>query len=121
MSNDEHKQRPRSRKELAAWYALSLEDQASSGLSISAYAAKIGVTAATLYQWRRRLGAQAGSAGETRAGGPSGLIQVAVKNPSPARTPEKFVVRLRSDHRVEVPQNFDPAALEQLLGILETC
>ena len=50
-------ERPRSRDELEAWYGAALDDQATSGLSVAEYAEGIGVTAATLYQWRRRLGA----------------------------------------------------------------
>ena len=122
MTNDEQEQeRPRSRRERAAWYAAVLESQAGSGLSMTACATKIGVTAATLYQWKRRLGGLAGSPVEANAGQPSGLIQVAIKNCPSARTPEKFLVRLSPSRSVEVPQDFHTAALEQQLGILEAC
>jgi hypothetical protein len=55
MENIDTKDRPRGREQLAAWYAQVLEAQGRSGLSIAEYGAQIGVTAATLYSWKRRL------------------------------------------------------------------
>ena len=48
-------ERPSSRDALRDWYSAILEDQESSGLSVAEYADKVGLSAATLYQWRRRL------------------------------------------------------------------
>lgn len=66
-------QRPTSREELADWCATALAAQASSGLSVSAYAAQLGVTAATLYQWRRRLACDGDGDHE---GLPANLVEV---------------------------------------------
>ncbi len=55
METIELSARPRNRDDLAAWYAAALEDQVASGLSVAEYAGLIGVTATTLYEWRRRL------------------------------------------------------------------
>jgi hypothetical protein len=42
--------RPRSRRDLARWYAAALKEQESSGLSMAAYAKELGIAAVTLYQ-----------------------------------------------------------------------
>ena len=59
--------RPTSRRDLASWYARALEAQRASGLSVADYAMRIGVSAPTLYLWRRRLGG-AGSCPPSRIG-----------------------------------------------------
>ena len=40
---------------MASWYSAVLEQQASSGLSVTDFAEHAGVSPCTLYQWRRRL------------------------------------------------------------------
>jgi len=124
MSNTHPSQRPRRRGELASWYAAVLEEQERSGLSVSAFASKIGVTPATLYQWRRRLGAQTEvneDESVCHAEPTGGLIRVALEESPLPSVRDHFVVHLESKHRIEVPQDFHPAALEQLLAILGSC
>ena len=48
--------RPTGRAGLTAWYAAALAHQARSGLSVAEFARQLGASAATLYEWRRRLG-----------------------------------------------------------------
>ena len=106
--------RPTSRKERAAWYGAVLEAQARSGLSVCDYAERIGVTATTLYWWRRRLG-QGGGARD-----PVSLVEVAVAGPEGSG--EAMVVRLSDGrHSIEVPRGFDDDALRRLIGVLESC
>jgi len=121
MTNSQQERPPRGRKERAAWYASALEAQASSGMSMTQFAAKMGVTAVTLYHWKRRLSNRANDASEPSTTLPSGLIQVALNDCAAAATPSMFIIRLSSKRSVEVPQDFDAEALEQLLGILEAC
>ena len=121
MTNNEQGRRPRGRKERVAWYAAALERQAGSGLSVAAYAARIGVTAATLYQWKKRLVEQAENSVEVNSAQSNGLIRVAVPNCPSAQAPEKFLVHLSSSRSIEVPQDFNTAALERLLGIVQAC
>ena len=112
-------ERPRSRDELEAWYAAALDDQATSGLSVAEYAEGIGVTAATLYQWRRRFGAD----GDDRKNSaqPAGLVEVTLEaNPSMDLT-GTFTVHLGRDRSIELPSQFDDNDLRRLINVLESC
>lgn len=111
--------RPERREDLAGWYADLLADQEASGLSVADYAADFGLTATTLYQWKRRLSAQ--SADASRSQRSTGLIQVSLDRAPLADESPGFVVRLADDRRVEVPVDFDGDALHRLLAVLETC
>ena len=68
--------RPAERSKLIGWYRQALREQEASGLSVTAYAESIGVTAATLYAWRRRL-----STGDPcdSQGGRFGLVEIGPK------------------------------------------
>ena len=112
--------RPRSREELASWYATALDDQVSSGLSVAEYATGLGVTAATLYQWRRRLAAQ--DTAELDRPGSFGLIEVMPDGAAPPEGAEStFVVRLGRDREIDVPREFDAGDLRRLVTVLESC
>ena len=113
-------ERPGSRDELASWYAAALDEQAVSGLSVAEYAEEIGVTATTLYQWRRRLAPNI-EVDHRPTSIPAGLVEVTVESevvePDAACT---FVVRLGA-RSVEVPPAFDDASLRRLVTLLESC
>lgn len=109
--------RPTSRDELAAWYSAALEAQAASGVSVTDYAEQIGVTAATLYQWRRRLSSSSGDS-QRRAN----LVEVTIGRPSPANIAPGMIVRLGDGRRsIEVPRSFDGDDLRRLVTVLESC
>ncbi len=112
--------RPRSRDELEAWYGAALEDQERSGLSVAEYASEIGVTPATLYNWRRRLCDASEGPEETpiRSGG---LIQVDLEKRSAPVSAGPFVLRLDDHRSLEVPVGFDDDELERLLDVLDRC
>ncbi len=120
MRNNERGERPVGRDELARWYAEALAEQASSGLSVADYAEEIGVTASTLYQWRRRL---AQGEGCDRARSPFGLVEVAIEEERGRAEgkAEHLVVRLEGGRRIEVPGGFDDAELRRLVTVLESC
>ena len=112
-------QRPTSREELADWYATALAAQASSGLSVSAYAAQLGVTAATLYQWRRRLACEGDGDHE---GLPANLVEVTLARSTPSVAEHRLLVRIGDGRRsIEVPRGFDAADLQRLVTALESC
>jgi len=109
-------ERPTRRSELAAWYSSALDAQAVSGLSVGAYAERIGVSVPTLYQWRRRL------ASPPRGGrGHAKLIEVALAGPA-TRASDGVLVRLCEGRRsIEVPRGFDGDDLRRLVAVLESC
>lgn len=111
-------ERPRSREDLACWYAAALHSQETSGLGMAAFAARIGVAAPTLYQWRRRLSSaeQDGEAGAR-------LVEVRVsQGVADHDAAGSLVVRVCDGRRsIEVPRNFDDGVLRRLIEVLETC
>jgi hypothetical protein len=111
--------RPTSRDELAVWYSEALAAQAASGLSVAAFAGRIGVSVPTLYMWRRRLGpCQAREV-------PARLVELTVtRTPSmpDATSASAMVVRLCSGRRsIDVPAGFDDDELRRLVAALESC
>jgi len=110
--------RPSSRSDLAAWYETALDEQEGSGLSVAQYAAEIGVTAATLYSWRRRLRpSPPGAQGEAR-----GLVRVQVcQDVDPVVASAALVVRIGDERAVEVPPGFDAEDLVRVIEVLEAC
>jgi hypothetical protein len=116
MRRNSFGKRPGRRGDLAAWYRALLERQAESGLSVADFAASAGVSAWTLYEWRRRL---AGS-GDDRDAAPR-LVEVSVVPSPPPSMGTGIVVQLRSGHRLDVSAGFDDHDLRRLIGVLESC
>jgi hypothetical protein len=107
--------RPTRREDLAAWYGSLLERQAASGLSVTEFAATAGVSAWTLYDWRRRLGDTA-TARETAPR----LVEVSVV-PASQPTGSGIGIELRSGHRLDVRSGFRDDDLRRLIRVLESC
>lgn len=114
MRSIDVRRRPASRADLEAWYARVLEAQARSGLSVSRFAARLGVTPATLYQWRRRLGT-------TSADDPGRPKLVEVTLSDAGVVAGQMVVRLAGGRALEVPPDFSAEALQRLVVALEAC
>lgn len=124
MRRNERGGRPEGRDELAQWYAEVLADQASSGLSVAEYAEEIGLTASTLYQWRRRLTGQSQGEGGRRPRVPFGLVEVEIQADEAAAAPPGgggLIVHLGGSRRIEVPEGFDGGELRRLVTVLESC
>ncbi len=113
-------ERPQNRDALSEWYTVALAEQADSGLSVAEYADELGVSSATLYQWKRRLSAI--DAAEFEAPTSLGLVEVTIEDrPRSSSESAPLVVQLGSGRRVEVPRRFDDADLIRLISILESC
>ncbi len=119
MQNIDLSQRPRSREHLSDWYAVALEDQATSGLSMADYAGELGIAPTTLYQWKHRLSAQDACEFETPTS--LGLVEVSIEDRPSDAAPGAIVVRLGNDRCVEVPKQFDDDDLIRLIELLESC
>ena len=103
------------RREREAYYEGLLDEQEESGLSVAAFAEETGLSAATLYSWRRRLGRAA------RRGGATALVEVCVSDDAGVReAPGRMAVAV-AGARIELDANFDESALERLLGVLGRC
>lgn len=99
--------------ELARYYAELLAEQEESGLSVSVFAEEAGVSAATLYSWRRRLGC--------RKEKPA-LVEVdVVRRTASASSPAGVTLHLDDRFRIELPSDFDEDTLLRLLRLLDRC
>lgn len=116
------RERPASRSELAGWYAEVLEQQATSGLSVTDYAAVAGVSAWTLYQWRRRLAPVAPAGRKCDRATTPRLIEVSIARPPARSTVSDLVVRVCEGRRsIAVPCGFNDEDLRRLVLVLESC
>lgn len=92
-----------------------LAEQEKSGLSVARFARERGISAWSLYEWRRRLRKEGGR-GARRS---QRFVQVRVVG-EPAG-PSTIAVELPAGARVHVPRGFDEDELRRLLGVLESC
>jgi len=110
-------ERPTSRVKLAAWYSAALAAQATSGLGVATYAKRLGISAWTLYQWRRRLAAVTDG-----AEGRGNLVEVTIAGPGQPACDRSLIVRVNDGRRsIEVPRSFDSDDLRRLVTLLESC
>ena len=91
-----------------------------SGLSAEAFAAEIGVKAGTLRSWKYSLAKEARSRGRTpaRTASPEQESFIEVR-PSVTLTTSSFELELSGARRLRIPPQFDAAALDRLLSLLE--
>jgi transposase-like protein len=109
---------PRARGELAEYYEELLAEQEESGLSVTAFAEQVGLSAATLYSWRRKLSGD----DEEDDGSTGRLVQVAMARSSAGtRRAGVLVLRVGEEFEVELDEDFDAEALRRLLAILDEC
>jgi transposase-like protein len=105
----------------SAHYVKLLDEFERRGGSLAAFAAERGLSAWTLYGWRRRLGRV-----RRRSKRTSSLVAVDVLEPvAPARSePEAvsaFELIMSDGCRVRVPGNFSTRGLRELLSVLRSC
>ena len=117
---------PRRRRRFSSeFYEKLLTEQETGGQSVAEFALARGLSAATLYLWRRKLGRATERAGRDRlpASG-SSLLAVDIVGGSQLRQDSRlsgFEVELGRDLRVLVPRGFDQEELLRLLTVLRAC
>ena len=86
-----------------------------SGLTMWAFAKKIGLSSTALYRWSREL--KAVTADEK----PQSLVPVRVKTATLDPECKHFEVMLKTGRVIRVNQGFDERALQRLIEVLEQC
>ncbi len=93
-----------------------------SGEPVARFAARHGIGAHRLYEWRRRLSNATATGAGTTASSPAVEVPVFVEVEPPmvgrARGDEVFEVVLTTGDVVRVPQHFDEPALRRVLAAL---
>jgi len=95
--------------------AALLAELAESGMSVAAFAREHGMSAWTIYSWRR----QERERQQVEEGERSPFIQVRLSRSPRATAP--LAIELREGLRVHVPTGFDEHDLRRLLGVLASC
>jgi hypothetical protein len=114
MSGDDREGDGRTERE--AYYEELLDEQEESGLSVAGFAEERGLSAATLYSWRRRLG----RASVHKRG--AALIEVCVAEGEGSHgSATRMIVKTADGTSIELDVDFDETALERLLGVLDRC
>ena len=109
-------------EEARAHYARLLDEQETSGLTVVSFAAERGLSAATLYMWRRRLGR---SAGPTRRVADReenlGFVSVEVLGSGEGNSAASkgYELELVDGRRLRIPSDYDREALSTLMSILK--
>jgi transposase-like protein len=86
---------------------------------VAEYSEEIGVTPATLYNWRRRLGSGPSPKPRREA---AGLVRVQVRRAElPAVGTEALVVRVGRGRSVEIRPGFGADELARIIEVLEAC
>ena len=89
-----------------------IRDWQDSGLSVSAFCARRGLSQQSFYGWRREL--------QRRDSEKTFFVPVRLRKDDPAAAAgEMLEVLLASGRRIRVPAGFDAVTLRQLLAVLE--
>lgn len=117
MSNSSTNERPKSRAARSTWYASIIEGQEREGISVVEAARAAGVTAVTLYRWKKLLSSDH-SPTETQ-----GLVRVEMKTsaPRPIESTSDMLLHLRQGRSIAVAVGFDSGELARLIEVCEAC
>jgi len=106
-------------------YRSLFGELAQSGQSLRAFAAERGLSAATLYAWRRKLGLArrrgAGRGAAFDAQPHPRLIEVGLRESGRSSSGTNLVLYLFGRHRIEVPAGFAEDDLRRLVRSLSAC
>lgn len=110
----------RERTSRAEWQKR-IERWNDSGLSAEQFAAELGINAGTLRHWKYFLGKQGGRAAKIKApmASASALVEVQTSSVVATASPSPFELELGAERKLRIPSQFDVAALERLLAVLE--
>jgi len=106
-------------------YRSLFTELSQSGQTVRSFATSRGLSAATLYAWRRRLGLA-----NRRRPDPTGsdaslvtprLLEVGLREVGGPRVGSGIVLYLFDRHRVEVPAGFAEEDLRRLVHVLAAC
>jgi hypothetical protein len=106
-------------QDLAAHYSRLLTKQAASRLTMREFAALHGVSACTLYFWRRRLAAEGG--GVQAASGTLAAVDVVGSARAPDAAPVGYEVLLTNGVHLRVPHDFAASRVAELLSVMRSC
>lgn len=104
----------RSLRESETYHRALLREQVRSGQTVRDFAADRGLSAATLYAWRRRLGL-------THARGGGRLLEVAVTDSPATAAGRGLRLELFGRHRLELPADLSDDELLRVLRALAAC
>jgi hypothetical protein len=89
-------------------------------LSADEFAAEIGVNAGTLRQWKYALKREERErAGRKPSISAASFVEVQSSQPAPGAAASMFQLELGRERRLHIGSDFDAAALERLLSLLE--
>jgi hypothetical protein len=113
----ESDQKPAKEDAAARWRKL-IEQQQDSGLSVSAYCRERGVSAASLFAWRRRLVGGASMFKPVKL--VSEACRACVAEVKPAAAADSVIeLCLAGERRLIVRRGFDPNVLAGVIRVLE--
>ena len=88
-----------------------IRDWQDSGLRISAFCARRGLSQQSFYAWRHEL--------QRRDSEKALFVPIRLQNDDPAAASQTLEVLLAGSRRIRVPAGFDAATLRKLLAVLE--
>jgi transposase-like protein len=112
---------PTSGTTLSDHYASLLAAQESSGLSMQRFAALHGVSACTLYMWRRRLSAAASGAADDAPRLVAVDVVGSVRPAEVGTADDRYEIQLANGLSLRVPTDFVAARVAELVSTLRTC
>jgi hypothetical protein len=112
---------PTSETTLSDHYASLLAAQASSGLSMQRFAALHGVSACTLYVWRRRLSAAASGAADDAPRLVTVDVVGSARSADVGTADGRYELQLPGGLRLLLPPTFVVARVAELVTTLRTC
>jgi hypothetical protein len=108
---------PRTRVGRAEWQKR-IERWKDSGLSAEQFAAELGINVGTLRYWKYSFDKETRPAVAPRSAAPAKVADLVEVRPALAPV-AAFELELGSDRKLRIPAQFEAAALERLLAVLE--